>query len=232
MKLRKSIAALIVALLIGGFAITGTASADVIGDCTLAGYTFMGGGFAYTNDTKDYLLAQPLEYYYGESNYWGYGWLKFDIGTETVDSAYLVLDILGSGSMSITDLSEENVGDLSIYSAGTTDVDDLADDSTARSNLQSTLYDDDGSLLLATLDSMTSNGLYYIDITDIYNSWVSGTDNNGLVLVSDLGLKIAGIGSEEGSAPYISTTNAVPVPAAAWLLGSGLLGLVGLRRRS
>jgi hypothetical protein len=26
--------------------------------------------------------------------------------------------------------------------------------------------------------------------------------------------------------------NAVPVPAAVWLLGSGLLGLIGIRRRN
>ena len=30
---------------------------------------------------------------------------------------------------------------------------------------------------------------------------------------------------------YVTTTSAVPVPAAAWLFGSGLLGLVGVARR-
>ena len=35
-----------------------------------------------------------------------------------------------------------------------------------------------------------------------------------------------------GSAPaVVSTPSAVPVPAAAWLFGSGLVGLAGLRRR-
>ena len=33
------------------------------------------------------------------------------------------------------------------------------------------------------------------------------------------------------SAEFLLTTSAVPVPAAAWLFGSGLIGLIGLARR-
>jgi hypothetical protein len=230
MNLRNMTMAWVIALLIGTMVTAGSAGAATIGDCSLTGYTFMGGGIAYTNPIKDYFLAQPLVE--ESANYWGYGWLKFDnLSTETVDSAYLAVDALGQGSMSIVDLSETNVGDLSIYSPGTTDVDDLAGDATLRASLQSTLSSDDGSLLLGSNASMTSNGLYYFDITDLYNGWVNGEDNNGLVLASDVGIKLAGIGNADGSAPYISSVSAVPVPAAVWLLGSGLLGSLGLRRK-
>jgi len=34
-----------------------------------------------------------------------------------------------------------------------------------------------------------------------------------------------------GFSPYFNVTTAVPIPAAAWLFGSGLLGLVGVARR-
>ena len=34
-----------------------------------------------------------------------------------------------------------------------------------------------------------------------------------------------------GATGYVSFTSAVPVPAAVWLFGSGLLGLIGLARR-
>lgn len=36
----------------------------------------------------------------------------------------------------------------------------------------------------------------------------------------------------DGSAVLNPTSNPVPVPAAVWLLGSGLLGLIGIRRRN
>ena len=45
------------------------------------------------------------------------------------------------------------------------------------------------------------------------------TDNTGTVLIGDNG-------------PDVGAPAAVPIPAAAWLLGTGVLGLAGLRRRS
>lgn len=43
-----------------------------------------------------------------------------------------------------------------------------------------------------------------------------------------IGLHVQGIGATDGSDSYV---NAVPLPAAGWLFGSALIGLMGLRRR-
>lgn len=38
-------------------------------------------------------------------------------------------------------------------------------------------------------------------------------------------------GTMQGTYPILQTVSAVPVPAAAWLFGSGLIGLIGVARR-
>jgi hypothetical protein len=233
-KWLKATMVLVIALLIGGLATAPMASADIIGDATLTGYTFMGGGSAYVStpegpNAKDYFLAQPLVE--SSAGYWGYGWMKFDnLETQTVDSAYLVVDLLGVGAMNITPATPENPGILDIYTPGAIDVADLGDDAALRATLQGNLA---GTAPLVDAFTMTSNGTYYIDITDIYNGWVDGSiTNNGLVfsaLDDGDGTKYASFGSPDGSAPFVSS---VPVPGAVWLLGGGLLALVGLRRRN
>lgn len=235
--------ALTFVLLVGGMFITTTASASVDYTATLTGYTFMGGGGSYTSGEKDYFLAQPLAYDYDDLDMWGFAWIKFDdVGAETVDSAYLALDLLGVGGMVVEDATEDYPGTIDIYNSDV-DVATLDGISTAFTELRESVKE---GLLASTAlvedYAMVENGLYYIDITDLYNSWVTGDiENNGLILVSNssnsleasgvvgaVGAKFASLGSVEGSAPFIST---VPVPGAVWLLGSGFVGFVGLRRR-
>jgi hypothetical protein len=234
--------ALMVVLLVGGMAIATTASASMATyDATLTGYTYM-GGTGFNNTNQEYFIAGPVEYDFNGTDMYGFAWLKFgNIGTEEVDAAYLNLDLLGVGSMNLADATEEYPGIVDVYSPGSSDVEDFT--GVADTNaLHSTLKADPSTYLLAEDVIMTSNGVWAIDITDIYNAWVAGTqDNNGLVLYSDspnagaaggtvgaVGAKFAGLNGYAGTAPYIST---VPVPGAVWLLGSGLLGLIGLRRR-
>jgi hypothetical protein len=218
--LRHKFIACAIAVLFSGLAFADAVMADTIGDCCLTGYTFMGGTGAYVStpsgsNTKDYFIAQPLYYDYYGDNYYGFGWLKFDnLATSAVDSAYLVFDLLGLGSMTVTPATPEDPGLLDIYDPGDIDVADLPGED----------YDDDGYVLCATLRDylyndcsplydtlvMPSDGTYCVDITDVYNGWVNDpTTNHGLVFVSP-GTKYASFGNADGEAPYISSVNLNP----------------------
>jgi hypothetical protein len=239
--LRQHTIAFVIAALVGGLPIVETASAAVIGDCTLTGYTFMGGGSAYTSTPggpsgqKDYFLGQPLNFDYGGANYYGYGWAKFDVGTTTVGSAYLTYDLLGAGGMGTTPASPTNPAYLHLYDPGSHDVAGLGGaDPTPRDALQGYL---DGQTPLHNV-TMTSNGLYSLDITDLYNDWVTGDkDNHGLVFSApdDTGNagKYASFGHATGSAPYISNS-AVPEPSTltVFLTGCGTLVCGSVLRRA
>jgi hypothetical protein len=210
----------------------------------------MGGMGPYTStpagpNIKNYFLSQPFDYDFGGTNMWGYAWVKFDtLSPTTVDSAYLVYDLLGVGGMQVMDATPANPGNLYLYSPGETDVNDLGDGA-LRGALRDQLMNDAplyGELV------MPANGTYSVDITDIYNGWVDGSiTNNGLVLVSDsecssgavgnVGTKYASFGNPYGNSLYVSDsvvgTLAVPVPepASMALLACGIGGMLMRRNR-
>jgi hypothetical protein len=197
--------------------------------CALTGYTFMGGGSAYVSTAesheKTYFLAQPLNYDYSGANYWGYGWIKFDdIGDATVESATLRLNLLGLGSMNVIPATEENPAILDIYGAGSVDVADLVGGEDAW-DLRETLRDNLDALSPLYTVTITENGPVGIDITGLYNSWVTGeTANNGIVLSTvdnGTGSKYSSFGDAAG-APYIV---AVPEPGTTALVAMALMGL-------
>jgi len=95
-----------------------------------------------------------------------------------------------------------------------------------------------GSYMSATFDSMTlfnlGNGLGQILETQL--TYTGGSLVAGLTTGSIAG-SIAGSSSNDFSTDFTAGTvlakagPVVPVPAAVWLFGSGLLGLVGVARR-
>ncbi len=213
MKLIRIITILAV-LVTGNLFCSHTASADY--PCTLTGYAYM-GGTGFNISEQSYFIAGPMTYMFNGTDMWGFAFIKFDtIGTEEVQSAYLVVDLLKVGSMYLEDASETYPGKLDIYSPGDTDVASLATVSDA-ATLHTTLKA--SSSPIVSDFTMTANGTYAIDITDIYNAWVRGDQaNNGLVLMSDsensgasnasnlgpVGTKYAGLNGTLGTMPYIT----------------------------
>ena len=46
-----------------------------------------------------------------------------------------------------------------------------------------------------------------------------------------IGLHVQSIGTNDGSESFVNNMTAVPIPGAVWLLGTGLIGTVGLTRK-
>jgi len=103
----------------------------------------------------------------------------------------------------------------------------------------------DGSIVVGGNQWSSSGGISWIwDETNGVNSLQSLLENDyGLDLtgwslyaaldVSDDGTKITGVGLNplgESEAWFVDL-NAVPIPSAVWLFGSGILGLIGVARR-
>ena len=65
--------------------------------------------------------------------------------------------------------------------------------------------------------------------TNTYSQVIAAIDSGAY----NIAMHVRSIGARGGSDAYVigGALNAVPVPAAGWLLGSALLGFVGLRRR-
>jgi hypothetical protein len=67
-------------------------------------------------------------------------------------------------------------------------------------------------------------------VFDDYQNKSTGAQGNGYARITNDYLTATTIGLSDGVA-LVRDISAVPVPAAVWLFGSGLIGLVGLARR-
>ena len=87
----------------------------------------------------------------------------------------------------------------------------------------------DNLLIPGSNPVFTGNGIAFVSSTkaSYFNIWGNGPS-------SYTSFQLGWDGSKEIYGPAVSgavEVNATPIPAAAWLLGSGLLGLAGIRRK-
>ena len=109
---------------------------------------------------------------------------------------------------------------------------------------------DDADWFKLNVKGITETG-YTIEAVDFYLADCRFTDNSEDYIIDDwTWVDLTGLGDVVGLEFSLSSSdvgdwgmntpayfamdnlNAVPVPAAVWLLGSGLLGLIGIRRRN
>lgn len=168
------------------------------------------------------------------------GFMKFDLldlPATPVTEAWFSLDKYCRGSFSCTDAS--NSMDVSVQRI-TADV-ESADVATLNASLAAEI----------ARISVAADGIYSWDITSLVNDWITGAESNyGFAITG----RFDSLSDPDGdgdlnlynnyfvsSGPYTDAPHSgfgprispsvIPVPAAVWLMGSGLLGLVAVARR-
>lgn len=152
----------------------------------------------------------------------------------------------GVGSVGYTSFSVTSAGNFRFYTMGPT-IDPflyLANDDGALTEDDIITYDDDscsntlcgtaGAFSNSLIDIALGSGDYILGISNFYFSsseFISGINTNDLTGIANIVISTAGI-SDPGTFSAGANITATPLPAAVWLMGSGLLGVLGLGRKN
>jgi len=169
------------------------------------------------------------------------GYFKYDLSSLSGISANDVTS--ASMNFYLRDKGGMGPAPIAVGAAGTLQVDPYATapDFTPYAGSRGTLAPGyTASQSVSPTVDVTTGGteLISLDITNIVKGWLSGSlANFGVEMIypelnTDDAFYWATMEGGAATSPFLQVeTAAVPIPAAAWLLGSGLLGMIGVRRR-